>query len=181
MFKKIVLSLLVVCSLNAVKEDAQKLVLINDINENIKIECMYATYKNFTGMRIYPEKFYKKAYLLKHVALQLDKVQKELEKGGYGLLVWDAFRPMEGQRRLWEAFPVEGFVAPPHKGGRHTRGTTVDLTIIKLEDGQPLDMGTGFDVFIDRSVVYNEKISDEAKVNRKFLQKIMKNMGLMFY
>lgn len=175
--KKGLWGLLFVASLCSKQKDLQKLVALNEVNPNIKIECMYATYKNFTGQRIYPKKFYKRTYLLKEVAQQLSKVQKELETQGLGLLVWDAFRPMEGQKKLWEVFPVEGFVAPPSKGGRHTRGTTVDLTIIKLSDGQPLTMGTGFDVFIPQSKAASTTISKEAQRNRKLLQTVMKKYG----
>lgn len=156
---------------------SHSLVAINSINSNIKIECWYATHNNFTGQRIYPKAFFKKAYLLKEVAEQLSKAQKELEQEGLGLLIWDAFRPLEGQKKLWNCCPDSRFVFPPEKGGKHTRGTTVDLTIINLETEEPLDMGTGFDVFIDRSASECTTLSDLAKQNRKLLKTIMENHG----
>ncbi len=159
------------------QEHLEKLVAINDVSPSIRIECKYASYDNFTGQRLYPAQFYSRTYLLKEVALQLDKVQKELEKQGLGLLIWDAFRPLEGQRTLWDICPDERFVAHPDKGGFHTRGTTVDLTIINLADGKPLDMGTGFDVFTDRSASFCPDISQLAKANRKLLRDIMAKYG----
>jgi D-alanyl-D-alanine dipeptidase len=171
------LNLLLISAAWAKQEDAQKLVAVNDVNSNIKIECMYATHNNFTGQRVYPKKLYNRTYLLKHVAQQLSKVQEELEQQGLGLLIWDAFRPMQGQQALWDACPDKRFVAPPTKGGRHTRGTTVDLTIINLETNEPLDMGTGFDAFIDRSKSNFKDLTPEALKNRDLLQTVMKKHG----
>lgn len=176
--KKIISLLFCIFSIVAQhKKELPQLVSVRSINKNIKIECWYATYNNFTGQQIYPSPFFSKCFLLKNVARALSNVQKELELQGLGLLIWDAFRPMEPQKKLWEVFPVEGFVAPPHKGGRHTRGTTVDLTIIHLETQQPLDMGTGFDVFIDRAQADNKDISQKAQSNRKLLQTVMGKQG----
>lgn len=178
MFKKILsLCLLTVCILSAKLSDAEKMVAIHSLNPAIKIQCMYATYDNFTGQPLYPVQFYNKAYLLKEVAEQIDLIQKELEQQGLGLLIWDAFRPLQGQQQLWNACPDDRFVAPPSKGGRHTRGTTIDLTLIDLKTGNPLDMGTGFDVFIDRSASDCTTLSEIALANRKLLQDIMKKYG----
>src|SRR3546814_12850689 len=55
----------------------------------------------------------------------------------------DAFRPVEAQWALWNHTPDPNYVADPRKGGPHTRGAAVDLTL--LRDGAPLDMGTAFD------------------------------------
>lgn len=177
--KKYFLLSLLLCAPHgfASPKDAAKLVAINDVSPNIKIECMYATYNNFTGQRIYPAAFFGRCYLLAHVAEQLHNVQKELESMGYGLRIFDAFRPMEGQRALWNVFPVPGFVANPAMGGKHTRGTTVDLTIIRLSDGEPLDMGCGIDVFIDRARSDYTNLSDEALRNRALLKNIMAKHG----
>lgn len=178
MLKKIVLSsLLIVSGIYAKLSDAQKMVGIHNLNPTIKIECMYATYYNFTGQPLYPFEFYNKAYLLKEVADQINLIQKELEQYGLGLLIWDAFRPLEGQQQLWNACPDERFVFPPTKGGKHTRGTTIDLTLIDLKTGNPLDMGTGFDVFIDRSASDCATLSETALANRKLLQSIMAKYG----
>lgn len=157
--------------------DVQQLVPVHDINPNIKIECMYATYRNFTGQQIYPEQFYGKTYLLKEVAEQLSKVQEELEQQGLGLLIWDAFRPLEAQQKLWDCCPDSRFVFPPQKGGKHTRGTTVDLTIIDLATGIPLDMGSGFDVFFERSYSDCSTLSQTVQNNRTLLKQVMEKYG----
>ncbi len=174
---KSLLFLLVAFTLQATPKDAQKLAVINKVNSKIKIRCMYASYDNFTGQRVYPARFFNRTFLLKHVAEQLSKVQNELEKQGLGLLIWDALRPMQGQQALWNVCPDARFVAEPSKGGRHTRGTTVDLTIVNLKTGEPLNMGAGFDAFIDRSATTFTDLPEEVLKNRKLLQDVMKKYG----
>ena len=166
---------IILCATNLYSQ----LISLETVDETIKIECWYATYNNFTGKRIYPQAYFKKCYLLEHVAHALKKVHDELKEQGMGLLVWDAYRPMEGQKALWDCYPVEGFVAPPHKGGRHTRGTTVDLTIIDLKTGQPLFMGTGFDVFTPQAASDNTEITQEAQRNRALLKTVMEKHGFV--
>ena len=173
--KKILIAFLTYSlALQSNPQDAARLVNLADVMPTIEVECVYATYRNFTGQAVYKEP---KCYLLKEVAAQLQQVQKELNQQGLGLLIWDAYRPMEAQKKFWELFPDDRYVAPPAMGGRHTRGTTVDLTIIKLSNKQPLDMGTGFDVFLERAWSDNQTISDEAKKNRALLKTVMAKHG----
>lgn len=154
-------------------QDAAKLVNLRTVISGIHIDCIYATTRNFTGVVIYKEP---KCYLLKEVADQLKKVEAELNKKGYGLLIWDAFRPMEVQKILYRASPDRG-VYPPHKGGKHTRGTAVDLTIIRLVDNKPLEMPTEFDDFSEKAASNYQGCSQIAKQNRKMLQDIMAKYG----
>ncbi len=79
------LFLLTTCMLSAKLSDAQKMVAVHNLNRSIKIECMYATYNTFTGQPLYPVQFYKKAYLLKKVAHQIDLIQQELKQQGLRL------------------------------------------------------------------------------------------------
>lgn len=141
---------------------------------NIKVDCVYATNRNFTGRKIYQKPV---CYLLKQVADQLKKVQKELNEQGLGLLVWDAYRPFGAQQRLYDAAPDKKYVANPKMGGRHTRGTTVDLTIIRLSDGLQLDMGTGHDDFTSKAHYASDQISQTARANRTLLHDLMIKHG----
>ncbi len=164
--------------IGATSKEMPELIDIAKVIPNIKIDCVYATTRNFTGKQIYLKPI---CYLLKPVAKQLAKVQKELEKQGLGLHVWDAYRPLPAQKRLWDVCPDERYVAPPSKGGRHTRGTTVDLTIYRLSDGKLLEMGTDFDDFTEKAHADCRTISDEAKRNRKLLRDLMVKYGFEPY
>jgi D-alanyl-D-alanine dipeptidase len=156
-------------------KDASRLVNIQTINSTIKTNILYACPHNFTGKTIYPPSA--ACYLLKNVAEQLNAVQHDLKNKGLGLLVTDAFRPLSAQQALWEACPDERYVAHPSKGGRHTRGTTIDVTLIQLSNGIELDMGTEVDEMKPEAAYTCPTISDEAKKNRALLRNAMKDHG----
>ena len=161
------------------------LVELSKINSHITINLIYATSHNFTGKQIYKKTA--KAYLIKEAAHALSNVQNELETMGLGLVVWDAYRPVSAQQKLWDVcaqkYPDplqrEKYVSNPAKGGRHTRGTSVDLTLKELKTGKLLEMGTQFDHFgIEAWHSYTgAKISKKAKENRVLLAHIMEKHG----
>lgn len=156
--------------------NAAQLVDVTKVIPNIKTDIVYATNRNFTGKVIYKVP---KCYLLQQVAEHLAKVQKELNEIGLGLLVWDAYRPLPAQWKLWNVCPNPRYVGDPRKGGFHTRGVAVDLTIICLSDGSSLEMPTGFDDFTPKASAHYADISDEAKKNRLFLRLIMEKHGFV--
>jgi D-alanyl-D-alanine dipeptidase len=138
---------------------------------NILIDLRYATDNNFTKQIVY--KFHT-CLLLKKAALALRDAQAEAQAMGLCLKVWDGFRPMEAQKKFWELVPDERYVCHPSKGGMHTRGTAVDLTLVTKE-GKELFMPTGFDEFTERSHRNFMGASKEAIENRELLQRIMEN------
>lgn len=142
---------------------------------NIKIDLKYATEDNFTGQIVYS---FQCCLLIKEAALRLRNVQNELESGGLGLKVWDGFRPIAAQWKFWEIVPDERYVSNPREGGRHTRGTAVDLTLI-TQDGQELPMPSGFDDFSERAHSTYMDCSEEEIRNREFLQEIMERHGFV--
>ena len=157
---------------------ASHLVDVTKIIPNIKTDSIYATNRNFTGTVIYTSS---KCYALKEVADQLKKVQSALNKDGLGLLIWDAYRPLPAQWRLWNVCPDPRYVGDPRKGGWHTRGAAVDLTIVRLSDNSLLAMGTGFDDFSPKAAFDCVDISDEAKKNRSLLKRVMEKYGFVNY
>lgn len=144
---------------------------------NIKIDLIYGTPHNLTGKPVYD---FTVCLLVKDAAHQLKKVQLELEAMGLGLKIWDGFRPMAVQWKLWEILPDERFVSDPRKGGRHTRGTAVDLTIVD-KDGNELLMPTGFDDFTEKAHSNYNGASTEAILNRELLKQIMHRHGFTVY
>lgn len=81
---------------------------------------------------------------------------------------------------LWRHTPDPEFLADPRRGSPHSRGAAVDLTMIN-ENGEALDMGTGFDAFTPLSHHGNTEISAEAQRNRHLLMGIMTTAGWDFY
>ena len=107
-------------------EDLQ-LVRVRDVDPRIQVDLRYATEANFTGRRLYASA---EAWLRPGTAGKLRMAQDRLEAQGFGLKVWDAYRPPSAQRELWRCLPDPEFVAPPERGSRHTRGASVDVTLV---------------------------------------------------
>jgi D-alanyl-D-alanine dipeptidase len=113
----------------------------------IDIDLRYATSDNITHRRIYD----RPVALLRPEAQRALVVAADLASAqGLRLRVFDAYRPVAAQWRLWKALPDPTFVADPRIGSLHCRGVAVDLTLASA-DGVALDMGTGFDDMTPRS------------------------------
>lgn len=147
-----------------------KFVKVMDYIPQIIIDLKYATADNFTGAVIYD---FSEAYLRYGTVKKLAEVQKELESQGLGLKIWDAFRPVSAQFRLWEIYPDATYVANPNKGfSSHSRGNTVDVTLVDLE-GEEVEMPTGFDDFTTKADRDYEDCGKTERENAELLEKIM--------
>lgn len=175
-------TILIVCGLVVVIFASSKLhaeichaeiVDIQSVAPNIKIDLKYATKDNFTHQIIYN---FNRCFLLREVALRLKDIQNELETIGLGLKIWDGLRPVAAQWAFWELVPDERYVSDPRKGGRHTRGTAVDLTLVDMH-GQELPMPSEFDDFSEKSHRDYMGCSEEQIRNRSLLQKMMEKHG----
>ncbi len=133
----------------------------------------YATENNFVK-----EKMYNcgKCFLRPEVAVALVKAHKILQEKGYGIKVYDCYRPRPIQQKLWDKVPNPNYVTPPAKGSMHNRGAAVDLTIVDNE-GKELDMGTGFDYFGQKAHHTYTGHSEEINANRKLLKSTMEAVG----
>ncbi len=170
-------------------------VYIDSIIPDISIDLKYYSNNNFVGERIIG---YKKPVLIstKEVAYLLREVQKDLSHFNYGLRIFDCYRPQRAvdhfvkwarnnDRKMKKIhYPdvkkknlfKEGYIAS--KSG-HSRGSTVDLTIIDLKSGIELDMGTIYDFFGKQSWIENEQLNHTQKQNRHLLQSVMKKYGFI--
>ena len=149
-----------------------------DIQEKIPSICVglrYASYDNVIGRILYK---INRCYVLAPTAEALEKVQQDLAKIGLGLKVWDGYRPLSIQWRFWHYLPDEHYVADPRKGGRHTRGTAVDVTLV-TKDKQELPMPSDFDDFTPKAHRGYMGASQEAIQNRQLLQEVMEKNGFI--
>ena len=153
-------------------------VLVRDYIDNIKVDLPYAGSNNFTGTLIYD---FDDAYLRYGTILKLQNVQRKLNDQGFGLLIWDAFRPVSAQYKLWEAYPNSKYVANPINGfSSHSRGNTVDVSLLAL-DGSEVLMPTGFDDFsalADRDYSDCDQLAAEHAI---LLENIMSEAGFKPY
>jgi len=120
------------------------------------LEIRYATEQNITGKKIYADK---RAWLREETIRKLAQVARELEEKGYRLVLWDGWRPASAQKALWAAKPDGRFLTPPNRISRHTRGTSVDVSLAD-RNGKILEMPSDHDEFTDRA---DEDFSDVPK------------------
>ena len=77
---------------------------------------------------------------------------------------------------MWKVKPDANYVADPARGSRHNRGAAVDVTLVD-NNGQELEMGTGFDDFSPRAHLDAAGLTDAAQKNRKLLRDVMERHG----
>lgn len=153
-------------------------VLVRDYIPGIVINLKYATTDNFTGQIIYETH---EAYLRYGTVKKLILVQKELEKQGLSLKLWDGYRPPAAQWKLWDICPNANYVSDPNKGfSSHSRGNTVDVTLVD-ESGVELEMPTGFDDFTERADRDYSDCTAEQKHNARMLEELMIQYGFKPY
>ena len=153
----------------------QKMISINSLIPNAVYDLRYATKNNFTGQQLYGKNV--NAFLRISVIKALQNVQQELETKGYGLKIFDAYRPYSVTKKMWDLIHDERYVANPAKGSGHNRGLAVDLTIVDLKTGNELNMGTGFDNFTDTAHHNFTNLSSAILQNRSLLRQTMEKYG----
>lgn len=161
-------------------DSAKKMIELKSKIPGLVYDLRYATVNNFMRRLMYPAGT-KTAYLRLPAAIALQKVQQELAKKGLGLKIYDAYRPYSVTVKFWELVKDERFVANPARGSGHNRGIAVDLTIINLQTGKELAMGTGFDNFTDTAHHSFTGLPEEILQNRNLLKTVMANYGFKAY
>lgn len=160
---------------------------ISELDSTIRVQLVYASPDNFLGKPVYAG--ITRAWLHPDAAKKLVAAQQMLKKEypELTLVVYDAARPMEVQRKMWAMVrgtdKVNYVSNPSNGGGLHNYGMAVDVTILDKDD-RPLPMGTPFDFFGEEAHTNNEdallaagKITHEAFENRRLLRRIMRNAG----
>lgn len=160
-----------------------RLIRVTEAAPGIREDIRYATADNFTGAPL--PGYETPAALLRPAAAEaLARVQRRLEARGLGLLVWDAYRPVRATLAMvaWAERTGNGWVLEQGYVARrsnHNRGNTVDLTVVDLATGEPLDMGTAYDHFGIASHTANA--SGEVLRNRRTLLDAMAAEGWRNY
>lgn len=141
----------------------------------LHFDIRYATADNFVKEVLYPEA---RCLLRKETAEKLKKAQDALQQKGFSLKLFDGYRPLSVQKKLWEKYPVEGFVANPAKGSNHNRGAAVDLTLAD-KDGKELPMPSAYDEFSERAHRDYQGGTEEERRNRQVLEDAMQGAGFI--
>lgn len=160
----------------------QSLVQITEKEFGVILDLRYASINNFCGHKLYSHPF---CYLHKDAAELLKKAVVAAAKLGLKLKIFDAFRPIEVQRFMFNRFhigdPRAEFISNPKDGAiPHCRGVAVDLTLVD-SDGKELEMGTDFDEFSELAFHNCRDVSAKAAQNRLILLGIMTEVGFDFF
>jgi zinc D-Ala-D-Ala dipeptidase len=158
-----------------IRENPRKeLIDLEKFIPHLVLDIRYATTNNFTGEKIYDQA---KAYARLPVAESLKRAQEEFGRHGFGIKVFDAYRPYAATVKFYEVYRDTTFVASPYAGSRHNRGCAIDMTLIDLATGEELKMPTGYDAFV-REARPTYPVKDEiVKKNRDLLISIMDKYG----
>ena len=176
----------------------ENFVYLKDMMPNLRSDLRYYGANNFVGQRIDGYNA-PKCILSKEAADALKKVQEELERIGFGLLIYDAYRPQQAVDFFigWaqddsdtlmkeEFYPnidkadlfKKGYIS---KKSGHSRGSTVDLTIVSLKTRHILNMGSPYDLFDEKSQIDYQHITKNQHALRLLLKRRMEKHGFKSY
>lgn len=154
------------------------LVDLATIDPRIRLDVRYATADDFLGVPVYTSA---RAFLQRPAAEALGRAQAKLGEEGFGLLIHDGYRPWHVTKIFREATPAKyhDFVADPAKGSRHNRGCAVDLSLYRLETGEPVDMPTGYDDFSRCAFADYPGVTRAQAANRAALRQALEAEGFL--
>jgi D-alanyl-D-alanine dipeptidase len=159
---------------------APDLVELVKLDKSIRLQIRYATSNNFAGRPVYAQA---RAFLQRPAAEALVRAGRALKAHGYGLMVFDGYRPWRVTKLFWDLTPADKkqFVADPAKGSRHNRGCAVDLTLYDLRTGREVEMPSGYDEMTERSHVNYSGGTPEQRRLRDLLRSAMEAEGFNIY
>ena len=152
------------------------LVDIQSVDATIVVELRYAGNNNLFKHPLYPQGT--RALARPEVATALTKAQTLLRRYHYGLKIWDAYRPIDVQTKLWQALRNSEYVANPELGvgSLHSWGIAVDATLVDSWN-RPVSMPSDFDAFTPAATLRYTGRSFEILGNVRLLQWAMHKAG----
>ncbi|CAG1772440.1 zinc D-Ala-D-Ala dipeptidase [uncultured bacterium] len=155
---------------------AKDLVELVQLDSTIRLDIRYATPHNFMGRPMYAQA---RAFLQRPAAEAVVRVHRALHAKGYGLLVFDGYRPWAVTKKFWDETPPakRSFVANPKKGSKHNRGSAVDLSLYDLRTGKEVVMPSPYDDFTPKASSSYAGGTDEQRKMRALLRSAMEAEG----
>jgi len=157
------------------------LVAVASVDATIRFDVRYATAQNFVGRPVYPPR--PRVLLERPAAEALARASAVLRAKGFGLTVFDAYRPWSVTKLFWNLTPPaqRAFVADPRQGSRHNRGCAVDLTLHDLATGEEVAMPSPYDDFTERAHPDYAGGTVEERAHRNLLRAAMEAAGFTVY
>lgn len=151
------------------------LVDLKKADPSLIVEAAYATPHTFLGIAVYPENL---LFLMRPAAERLSRAQKNLLRLGLGLKIWDAYRPLSLQKKMWDLVLDDRYIANPQTGSRHNRGCAIDCTLVDLQ-GNERPMPTAYLDFSERAHRDFMDLPPDAIRNRQILENAMSVEGFI--
>jgi len=159
---------------------APDLVEVATLDPGLHLDIRYATANNFVGRPVYEEA---RAFLQRPAAEALVRAHRALAAQGYGIVVFDGYRPWSVTKLFWDVTPEDKkeFVADPSQGSRHNRGCAVDLSLYELASGREVEMPSAYDEMTERAYPDYAGGPAEARARRQLLRAAMEAEGFTVY
>ena len=139
---------------------------LKSVSNEFVVDMKYASIDNFMKQVVYD---CDECYLRFKTIKKLNEANADFLKLGYRIKIFDCYRPLDIQKKMWEILPNADYVADPKKGSVHNRGGAVDVTLVDAT-GKELDMGTPFDFFGEEASHHYQMLSDEVMKNRALVK-----------
>lgn len=149
--------------------DSTAFVNLRNYSNDFVYDMKYATSDNFLKEKVYP---CDECFLRVKTVRALLKANTSFLDKGFKIKLYDCYRPISIQKKMFQLVPDANYVANPKKGSIHNRGGAVDITLVD-SNGNELDMGTKFDFFGKEASHNYTDFSAQILANRKFLKTIM--------
>ena len=152
------------------------LVELVSLDPGLKLDVRYATANNFAGRPVYTEA---RAFLQRPAAEALVRAHRKLADKGYGLVIFDGYRPWAVTKTFWDITPPakRAFVANPRQGSKHNRGCAVDLSLFDRQTGHEVEMPSAYDEMSERASPSYAGGTAEQRARRDLLRRTMEGEG----
>ncbi|MBI5473696.1 MAG: M15 family metallopeptidase [Ignavibacteriae bacterium] len=158
------------------KDESNDLVEIVKLDSTVRIDVRYASTNNFMKRKMYSQA---RVFLQRPAAEALMRAHAKIRKAGFGLLLFDGYRPWSVTKKFWDETPPaqRKYVANPKYGSKHNRGCAIDLSLYDLRTGKEVAMQTEYDNFTTKAAADYPGATDAQRRLRWILRDAMESEG----
>ena len=158
----------------------KKLVDLKKLDDEFQLDIRYASTNNFMRSKFYKDE---RAFFNMSAATRLIEAKNDLKELGYGIIIYDAYRPWFVTKMFWEGTPenLKHFVANPENGSSHNKGCAIDIGLYDIETGESIVMISGYDEFTERAYPNYMGGSKKQRDIRDMLIQVMERNDFTVY
>ena len=158
----------------------KKLIDLKKLDDEFQLDIRYASTNNFMRSKFYKNE---RAFFNMDAANRLIEAKNELKELGYGIIIYDAYRPWFVTKMFWEGTPenLKHFVANPENGSSHNKGCAIDIGLYDIETGESIVMISGYDEFTERAYPNYTGGSKKQRDIRDMLIQVMERNDFTVY